>query len=92
MDKQEETFNTWNKVAKLYEEKFMDLDLYKDTYDMFYASVNKMNSTVLDVACGPGNITKYLLQKRPDFKITGIDFSPNMVALAAVNNSLANLR
>lgn len=29
----QETFETWNKIAGLYEEKFMDLDLYNQSYD-----------------------------------------------------------
>ena len=29
-----ETFETWNKVAALYQDKFMDLDLYNDTYEL----------------------------------------------------------
>lgn len=28
-----ETFEIWNKVASLYQEKFMNLDLYNDSYD-----------------------------------------------------------
>jgi len=29
MDNYQKTFETWNKVAELYRDKFMDLDLYK---------------------------------------------------------------
>ncbi len=28
ISKYQETFQTWNKVAKIYEEKFMDLKIY----------------------------------------------------------------
>jgi hypothetical protein len=35
MDKYSITFDTWNKVAQIYQEKFMDLDIYNDTYDAF---------------------------------------------------------
>ena len=86
MDTNKETFETWNKVAKLYEEKFMQLDLYNDSYDLFCDSVNKKGATILDVGCGPGNITRYLLKKRPDFSIEGIDISSNMIELAIANN------
>lgn len=85
-----ETFETWNKVAELYQEKFMDLDLYNDTYDLFCSAIGKMNPAMLEVGCGPGNITKYLLAKRPDFVIHGIDISPNMVELARKNNPEAS--
>ena len=85
MDKYLETFETWNKVAKLYEDKFMDLDLYNDTYDKFCELLSKKKSTILEIGCGPGNITKYLLAKRPDFEILGTDISPNMIELAKIN-------
>ncbi len=88
MDKYQETFKTWNKIAKIYENKFMDYDLYNDTYDIFLDFINT-NSSVLEIGCGPGNITRYLLAKNPNLKIKGIDISENMVALARNNNPLA---
>jgi 2-polyprenyl-3-methyl-5-hydroxy-6-metoxy-1,4-benzoquinol methylase len=90
MDSYKETFETWNKVASLYEEKFMDLDLYNVSYDFIINSVNKVNAKILEIGCGPGNITKYLLYKRPDFDIFGIDIAPNMIELAKMNNPLAS--
>ena len=90
MNKQEETLATWNKVAKLYEEKFMPLDLYNDSYDLFCAALQNETAAVLDVACGPGNITKYLLNKIQSLQIDAIDFSPNMINLAQANNQTAN--
>ena len=89
MDKYKETFQTWNKVAHLYQDKFMDLDLYDESYDFICDSVSKNNAKILDVGCGPGNISKYLLAKRPDFDILGIDIAPNMVELAKKNNPTA---
>lgn len=90
MDKYKETFETWNKLANLYQDKFMDMDLYNESYDHFCNSVKTLNAKILEIGCGPGNITKYLLGKRPDFDIFGIDIAPNMVALAKVNNPSAN--
>ena len=89
MDRYQETFKTWNKLAEVYQDKFMNLDLYNETYDAFLSLLNKKNATVLDVGCGPGNITKYLLFKNAALKIKGIDISENMVALAKKNNPLA---
>jgi cyclopropane fatty-acyl-phospholipid synthase-like methyltransferase len=89
MDHQKETFDTWNKVASLYQEKFMDLDLYDETYDFICRSIVKQNARVLEIGCGPGNITRYLLSCRPDFDILGIDVAPNMIELARTNNPSA---
>lgn len=76
------TFTTWNKIAETYEKKFMDLDLYNDSYDLFCANIIKQNPNVLEIGCGPGNITRYLLSKRPDLTIEGLDIAPNMIELA----------
>jgi 2-polyprenyl-3-methyl-5-hydroxy-6-metoxy-1,4-benzoquinol methylase len=90
MDRYEETFETWNKVALLYQEKFMDLNLYNDTYYFVCNSIAKDNAKILEIGCGPGNITKYLLSERPDFDIFGIDIAPNMIELANKNNPTAS--
>lgn len=85
MDGKEETFQTWNKIADLYESKFMDLDIYDKTYDYFLHILNKKSSKILDVGCGPGNISKYLLTKRDDIHLLGVDVSENMIELARRN-------
>lgn len=90
MDKERETRATWNKIAKIYEDKFMHLDLYDHTYDCFLKGMPTPNARLLDVGCGPGNITKYLLSKNPEFDILGIDLAPNMIARAKKNNPTAN--
>lgn len=92
MDTAQETYETWNKIAGLYEEKFMAIDLYNQSYDLFCSYINKANAQVLEIGCGPGNICKYLLKKRPDLKILGTDFAPNMIALAAKNNPEAEFK
>ena len=90
MDRYKETFDTWNKIASLYQDKFMELDFYNDTYDFICNSIDKPNAKLLEIGCGPGNITKYLIAKRPDFDIFGIDIAPNMVELARQNNPAAH--
>ncbi|RWU03921.1 class I SAM-dependent DNA methyltransferase [Pedobacter chitinilyticus] len=90
MDKYQETFETWNKIAKIYEDKFMDMDLYNESYDFICQNINTENAKLLEIGCGPGNIAKYLLSKRPDFKILGIDVAPKMIELAQKNNPTAH--
>ncbi len=90
MDKYKETFETWNKVALLYQDKFMELDLYNGTYDLFCNSIFDNKAKILEIGCGPGNITKYILSQRKNFNIFGIDISANMIELAKINNPSAN--
>lgn len=75
--------------ADQYESKFMDVALYHATLDLFCNAIAKKDPAILELACGPGNITKYLLSKRPDFRLLGTDLSPNMLALARKNNPSA---
>jgi len=92
MDKYHETFQTWNNVAKQYEEQYMHLDLYNESYAFFCDSIPAKNAKILDLGCGPGNIIKYLTSQRSDFKICGIDIAPNMVSLARFNNPKAKFQ
>ena len=89
MDNYKITFDTWNKIASLYQDKFMGMDIYNDTYNLFCELIKKPNASIFEIGCGPGNITKYLLASRPDFNIEAIDIAPNMIALAQNNNPTA---
>jgi 2-polyprenyl-3-methyl-5-hydroxy-6-metoxy-1,4-benzoquinol methylase len=81
---------TWNKLAQLYHDKFFNLNIYNDSYDTFCDSVKTNNASILEIGCGPGNITHYLLTQRPDFNILGIDYAPDMIRIAKQNNPSAN--
>lgn len=78
----------FNKHATEYQSRFMNVDLYADTFADFCASL-QTGAKVLEIACGPGNITQHLLRKRPDLQIFGIDLAPNMIELARQNNPSA---
>ncbi len=89
MDSHQITIATYNSVAKIYQDKFMDLDIYNHTYDSFLKFLDNSNATIFEIACGPGNIARYLLSKKPTLKIAGIDPAINMVELANANNPTA---
>lgn len=91
MDKNQTAVAIFNKNANLYQDKFMDVNLYGNSFDLFCSTLKK-DAEILELACGPGNITKYLLNKRPDFKILGTDLAPNMLALAKINNPSAEFK
>lgn len=80
----------FDKNADDYRAKFMDFDLYNDTFDLFCNSIAVQQASILDIACGPGNITRYILRVRPDFRVLGIDLAPAMLRIAAEYNPTAN--
>lgn len=92
MDRNAEAIESFNKHAGLYNEMFGGLSLYNDTYDLFSTLLPARYSSVLDLGCGPGNISSYLLHKRADLKITGIDLAPNMIEIAGRNNPSGNFK
>jgi ubiquinone/menaquinone biosynthesis C-methylase UbiE len=81
------TSDSWNKVAKAYENIFMNLDLCDDTYDAFWSEIREIGAKILEIGCGPGNISRNILYRRPDFKWLGTDLSPAMIELARINVS-----
>lgn len=89
MERSKTAIDIFNHHALEYQEKFMDVSLYSDSLDLFCGSVHRENARVLELACGPGNITSYLLEKRPDFRITATDMAPNMLELGKLNNPQA---
>jgi len=92
MDKTQNAVAIFDKHAQMYQDKFMNVDLYADTLDVFCQHIPMQNAEVLELACGPGNITHYLLQKRPDLKMFGTDLAPNMLELAKINNPSAEFQ
>ena len=84
MDPQKQiTFQTWDKLADIYWDKFSPLHIYNHSYDQFLKLLkNKKYPKILDLCCGPGNISFYLYLKRKDIELTAVDVSPNMVSKA----------
>lgn len=92
MDHYKTAVDIFDKHARLYQDKYMDTSMYHDTFDAFCDNITRQNAEILELACGPGNITAYLLKKRPDLNILGTDLSPNMIGLAIANNPGAEFR
>jgi len=90
--KYKETIETWGKVAKRYENRFMDDELYIDTYKRFYDRISNLDGLILEIGCGPGNITRNMLQLNPNLNILATDVSAEMINLAKKNNPKARFK
>ena len=93
-DKYQQTIETFNAVAEQYWDKFNGFKLYQPSYDWFCEhlpnDLPQGQIDLLEIACGPGNVSQYLLDKNPAINILGIDLAPNMVALAKQHNPTVN--
>ncbi|HIP31853.1 MAG TPA: class I SAM-dependent methyltransferase [Crocinitomicaceae bacterium] len=89
MDKNKQAVRVFNDKAIGYEEKYMDVSSYKVSLNKFCDELSISQPKILELACGPGNITQFLLDKRPGFQVDASDLSKNMIKLAQKNNHKA---
>lgn len=90
MDKRtRETVKIFDDAAQGYQEKYMDVSTYADSLSLFCDSLNSLESNILDVACGPGNVSKFIIDKNPAAKILATDLSRKMLELTKINVSNA---
>ena len=68
----------FDKYARAYKEKYLDQENYAPMLLEFLKEVPE-GGKVLDLGCGPGNISRFLLDHRNDLQITGIDIAPAMI-------------
>lgn len=73
---------TFSKLASRYAEKYFDLDIYDRYLERFEKRIESRGASVLDVACGPGNVSAYLAKTRPDLHLVGVDLAEGMIEQA----------
>ena len=88
----EAAISIFNRHAEEYQSKYMDLTGYHDSLDLFCSLISETTPHLLDLACGPGNVTKYVLDQHPNAKMLGIDLAPKMQDLARINNPTATFQ
>jgi SAM-dependent methyltransferase len=74
---------TFDRLAERYAEKYFHLDLY-DRYLRRFAARVAYGVSVIDAACGPGNVSAYLTGQRPALAVLGIDLAAGMIAQARI--------
>ena len=91
MSKAQNPVEAFGKAAKVYQEKLMDVSAYHNSLN-FYIDHLEPNSNVLELACGPGNLTSYLSSWNKNLNILATDASAEMVELAKQNNPSVNFQ
>lgn len=72
----------FSEISAYYDEMYVNENHYKEEVDRIVELVNRYNpgaKSFLDIACGTGAQAKYLAEH---YAVTGLDLSPEMVAIA----------
>jgi trans-aconitate methyltransferase len=76
--------DSFNRHVKWYEENITPLTIYNESYDALIARMSP-NAKLLDVGCGPANVSEYIRKHLPEISVTGIDLAPEMIFHAKRN-------
>lgn len=82
MEKFELSVKRFDEFAGEYAQRFADVSGYADSIGFFCDSVNSNSPHILELACGPGNVTRMLKNRVPESRILGIDLAPKMIEIA----------
>lgn len=72
----------FDEFASEYAQRFMDLSSYSDSIDRFCDWIPGQQPQLLELGCGPGNVTRLLKLRFPESQITAIDLAPKMIEIA----------
>ena len=82
MNKFKISVKRFDEFATEYTEKFMNIDSYRVHLDKFCDLLENKQPRILELACGPGNVTKYIKKRLQDSEIIAIDLAPRMIDIA----------
>lgn len=91
MRQKDEVVEVFDLFAKRYSDQYFDRHMYRDTLEYFSSMIAK-DARMLEIACGPGNVTHTLLEINSQFSILGIDISPEMISIAKKNINIAEFK
>jgi SAM-dependent methyltransferase len=83
-DKTRITTGAFDRSAKAYENRFMDVSPYGESIGLFMKHLGDRDR-ILDLGCGPGNMAAHLLRSLASLEIFGVDLSTEMICLARKN-------
>ena len=71
MDQSAISAAAFHNLAEKYGMRYMDLTVYDASYAAFCDLLPPGRASVLDAACGPGNVSRYLLKRRGELDLLG---------------------
>jgi len=82
----------FDEFAEEYAQRFMNVESYSDSIDRFCNLIVINRPKILELGCGPGNITRLLKHRFPESDITAIDLAPKMIEIARKQLPEVNFR
>jgi len=83
MENFELSVQRFDQFAAEYDNRFMDLNAYSDSIELFCNLIGNDHPNILELGCGPGNVTRLLKLRFPESEITAIDLAPQMIEIAS---------
>lgn len=82
MDRFGKSVKGFNEYAVEFAEKFRDIDPYIASLDRFCNLIKSGNPKILELGCGPGNVTRYVKNRFPESEYIAVDLAPRMIEIA----------
>lgn len=86
MDRNRLAVELFGRYAQRYQDKYMNQDRYRQSLEAFCNYEILRSGPVLELGCGPGNVTKFILERLPKLALLATDLAPEMISLAQANN------
>ncbi len=80
----------FDEYAEIYQNKYWDVSKYSKSIDALCSEIKKDCPTLIELGCGPGNLTNALLAQLPTSNYLATDISSEMVKLSVKNNPTAD--
>lgn len=72
----------FDEFAAEYAQRFMNHESYMDSINRFCILIKSNQPKILELGCGPGNVTRLLKLRFPESEITAVDLAPKMIEIA----------
>jgi len=72
----------FDEFAEEYASRFDNVNGYLEHLTHFCNLIKTDKPDILDLACGPGNVTSYLKNRFPESRVLGVDLAPKMIEIA----------
>jgi 2-polyprenyl-3-methyl-5-hydroxy-6-metoxy-1,4-benzoquinol methylase len=72
----------FDEFAEEYASRFDNVSGYLNQLLYFVSQIKTASPAILELACGPGNVTKFLKNHFPESRILAVDLAPRMIELA----------